>query len=46
MKHIGTDKETQYDEPEVIDEAWERKNGQLVKMEGKDDDAKAGQQKQ
>lgn len=45
MKHFGTDKEKQYDEPEVIDEVWVRdKNGKLVKVEvEKDEDAEAGQ---
>ena len=41
LKHIGTDKEKQYDEPEVIDEVWVRKDGQLVKLEEAETDADA-----
>ena len=44
MKHFGTDKEVQYDEPEVMDEVYIRIDGKLVKVEGKEnDDTEKGQ---
>lgn len=38
-----TAKETEYSEPDVKDEEWIRKDGQLVKLEAKDEDAQKGQ---
>lgn len=43
VKRIGTNKETEYDEPVVIDEVWEYKDGKLVKVEVKPDDAETGE---
>ncbi len=40
----GKAKETEYSEAQVLDEEWIRKDGQLVKLEAKDDeDAQKGQ---
>ena len=44
MKHIGTDKEPNTAEANVIDEVWVRdENGKLVKLEVAEDDAETGQ---
>lgn len=44
MKHIGTDKETNAAEADVIDEVWVRdEHGKLVKLEVADDGAETGQ---
>ena len=41
MKRIGTNKEPEYDEPEVFDEVWERVNGELKKLEDKVEGARS-----
>lgn len=39
MKHIGTNKEREYDEPEIVDEVWVRgENGRLEKVEVQHED--------
>lgn len=38
MKHFGTNKECEYDEPEVMDEVYILIDGKLVKVEGNDND--------
>ena len=44
IKHIGTDKEPNTAEADVIDEVWVRdENGKLVKLEVAEDDAETGQ---
>lgn len=44
MKHIGTDKEPNTAEADVIDEVWVRdEHGKLVKLEVTEDDAETGQ---
>lgn len=44
MKHIGTDKEPNTAETDVIDEVWVRdEHGKLVKLEVEVDDAETGQ---
>ena len=44
MKHIGTDKEPNTAEDNVMDEVWVRdENGKLVKVEVEANDAEAGQ---
>lgn len=44
MKHIGTDKEPNFFEPETPDEVWIRdEQGRLVKLEVDEDDAETGQ---
>lgn len=44
MKHIGTDKEPNTAETNVMDEVWVRdEHGKLVKLEVTEDDAETGQ---
>ena len=44
MKHIGTDKEPNTAETNVIDEVWVRdEHGKLVKLEVDEDDVEKGQ---
>jgi len=44
MKRIGTDKEPNKAEPNVVDEVWVRdEHGKLVKLEVDEDDAETGQ---
>ena len=43
MKHFGTNKEPEYDEPEVMDEVWVRVDGQLIKQDGENNDAETGE---
>lgn len=44
MKHIGTDKEPNTAEANVMDEVWVRdEHGKLVKLEVDEDDAETGQ---
>ena len=44
MKHIGTDKEPNTTEANVIDEVWVRdEHGKLVKVEVEANDAETGQ---
>ena len=44
MKHIGTDKEPNAAEADVMDEVWVRdEHGKLIKLEVSEDDAEKGQ---
>ena len=44
IKHIGTDKEPNTAEANVMDEVWVRdEHGKLVKLEVTEDDAETGQ---
>lgn len=44
MKHIGTDKEPNTAETNVMDEVWVRdEHGKLIKLEVAEDDAEKGQ---